>query len=161
MNVGTFHAGDWPSSVSSRATPCVRIGFPRSWSPDQAFDRVKAVVDEAARTDQWLAEHPPKLRRSGFQAEGHALPPTHPLPQALAAARAAAHGVQPRLFTRDSTTDARFYLNQSNTPAVAFGPRTRNVHGADEAVELGSIVAGAQTLARFLLDFFASEVVLR
>jgi len=36
-----------------------------------------------------------------------------------------------------STTDARYYLNQFGVPAVAYGPRSRNIHGTDEAVEGG------------------------
>jgi hypothetical protein len=32
----------------------------------------------------------------------------------------------------------------------------RNIHATDEAVELASIVRGAQTLARFIAAFFAA-----
>ena len=38
---------------------------------------------------------------------------------------------------------------------MAYGPTARNIHAADEAVELASIVAGARTLARFIARFFA------
>jgi acetylornithine deacetylase len=48
------------------------------------------------------------------------------------------------------TTDARFYRNQLGIPALCYGPRVRNMHAADERVELASIIAGARTLARFL-----------
>ncbi len=58
-----------------------------------------------------------------------------------------------------STTDARFYINQFGMPAVAYGPRTRNMHGTDEAVELGSIVDRARSVARFLADWFAADPV--
>ncbi len=44
-------------------------------------------------------------------------------------------------------------------PAVAYGPRTRNMHGTDEAVELGSIVDCARSVARFLADWFAADLV--
>jgi acetylornithine deacetylase len=65
-----------------------------------------------------------------------------------------AHGFAPARVTIGSTTDARFYLNQFNVPAVAYGPRTRNMHGADEAVDLSSIVECAKTVARFLLAWY-------
>lgn len=55
-----------------------------------------------------------------------------------------------------STTDARIYVNQYGMPALAYGPRTRNIHGPGEAVELGSIVAGARTPARFLAGYYAT-----
>jgi len=48
-------------------------------------------------------------------------------------------------------------LNEFSRPAVACGPRSRNSHAVDEAVELASIVAGARTLARFIVGFFSSD----
>jgi acetylornithine deacetylase len=110
----------------------------------------------AAADDPWLADHPPSVRPAGFRAEGYLIDDDHPLVTALAAAHAAAHGgVPPRQFVLGSTTDARYYLNQFGVPAVAYGPRSRNIHAIDEAVELASIVSGARTMARFIAGFFA------
>jgi acetylornithine deacetylase/succinyl-diaminopimelate desuccinylase-like protein len=55
-------------------------------------------------------------------------------------------------------------LDQQNGPKVSpldhkarrCGPRSRNIHGTDEAVELASIVSGARTMARFIAGFFMS-----
>jgi acetylornithine deacetylase len=156
VNVGVVAAGDWASSVPARARLGVRVGFPRSWTPEQALRRVRAAVLRAAAADPWLAAHPPVIRPAGFRAEGYLLSGDHPLANALAAAHADAHGSQPRRLVLGSTTDARFYLNQFARPAVAYGPTARNIHAADEAVELASIVAGARTLARFIARFFAA-----
>jgi acetylornithine deacetylase len=82
----------------------------------------------------------------------------HPLVDALAAAHQRVHGVPPRRVVTGSTTDARYYLNQFGVPAVAYGPRSRNIHGTDEAVELASITSGARALARFMAGFFAEGV---
>ena len=112
------------------------------------------AVASAAAGDPWLAGHPPQVRASGFRAEGYLLDGGHPLASALAAAHQSAHGSPPRKFALGSTTDARIYLNQFGVPAVAYGPRARNIHGTDEAVELDSIVAGARTLARFLASYY-------
>jgi acetylornithine deacetylase len=155
INVGVITAGDWASSVPARARMRVRAGFPRGWTADQAFERVEATVLAAAAGDPWLAGHPPKLRQSGFRAEGYLLGHDHPLADAMAAAHTAAHGATPRRVVLGSTTDARFYLNQFATPALAYGPVARNIHATDEAVELASIVRGAQTMARFIAGFFA------
>lgn len=73
---------------------------------------------------------------------------------ALAAAHQRVHGTAPRRMVMGSTTDARYYLNQFGVPAVAYGLRSRNIHGTDEAVELASIVSGARALARFIAAFF-------
>jgi acetylornithine deacetylase len=155
VNVGVLRAGDWPSSVPGQATVGLRVGFPPSWTPDEALKRVSDVVASAAAGDPWLADHPPQVRASGFRAEGYLLDGGHPLASAMAAAHQSAHGQPPRQFALGSTTDARIYLNQFGVPAVAYGPRARNIHGVDEGVELDSIVAGARTLARFLAGYYA------
>src|SRR5690348_6058163 len=159
VNVGTVAAGDWPSSVPARARLGVRVGFPRHWTPAEALDRVRAAVLGAAAGDPWLAAHPPSVRPAGFRAEGYLIGEDHPLVRALAAAHERVHGAEPRRVVMGSTTDARYYLNQFGVPAVAYGPRSRNIHGTDEAVELASIVSGARVLARFMAGFFAAGTV--
>jgi acetylornithine deacetylase len=156
VNIGTIAAGDWPSSVPARARLGVRVGFPRRWTPAEAFDRVRSAVLAAAADDPWLASHPPSVRPAGFRAEGYLIDQDHPLVDALAAAHQRVHGTPPRRVVMGSTTDARYYLNQFGVPAVAYGPRSRNIHGTDEAVELASIISGAQALARFIAGFFAA-----
>jgi acetylornithine deacetylase len=156
VNVGVIRGGDWPSSVPGEAVMGIRVGFPPSWSPDAALARVQAAVGDLVTADPWLSAHPPRIRPHGFRAEGYLIERDHPLVQALAAAHRQAHGEDPRRFVLGSTTDARLYLNQFRIPAVAYGPRARNIHGVDEAVELDSIVAGARTLARFLAGYYAS-----
>ena len=158
VNVGTVTAGDWPSSVPARARLGVRVGFPRRWTPAEALDRVRSAVLGAAADDPWLAAHPPSVRPAGFRAEGYLIGEDHPLVRALAAAHERVHGAPPRRVVMGSTTDARYYLNQFGVPAVAYGPRSRNIHGTDEAVELASIVSGARVLARFMAGFFAGAV---
>ena len=96
------------------------------------------------------------------EAADRAVNPVRFLPallRALAAAHERVHGVPPRRVVMGSTTDARYYLNQFGVPAVAYGPRSRNIHGTDEAVELASIVSGARVLARFMAGFFAVGAV--
>jgi acetylornithine deacetylase len=156
INVGVVTAGDWASSVPARARLAVRVGFPRGWTADEAFGRVEAAVQRAAAGDAWLAEHPPRVRQTGFRAEGYLLASGHPLANAMADAHASAHGGPPGRKVIGGTTDARYYLNRFGVPALAYGPEARNIHGAEEAVELASIVRGAQTLARFIAGFFAA-----
>jgi acetylornithine deacetylase len=157
VNPGVVRAGDWASSVPARARIQVRAGFPRGWPPEKALARIRdAVLREAAR-DPWLAAHPPVIRPVGFRAEGYLLDAGHPLADAMAAAHASAHGAAPRRLVLGSTTDARYYLNQFGRPALAYGPVARNIHAADEAVELASIVRGSQALTRFIAGFFAAD----
>ncbi len=156
VNIGAMRAGDWASSVPALARLDVRIGHPTAWTATDALERVSAVIDRAARKDPWLREHVPQIRTSGFRAQGHALDPHHPLTRSLADAHEATHGTRPEAYGLGSTTDARYYLNQFDTPALCYGPTARNIHGVDEAVELRSIVDGARTLARFIADWYAN-----
>jgi acetylornithine deacetylase len=157
LNVGTFHAGDWSSSVPAVARLGCRLGFPRAWTPDRAEKELRAVIDRLATGDSWLSAHPPGITFRGFRAKGHALEPDHPLTEALAAAHRDAHGVEPEAVILGTTTDARIHLIEDDTPAISYGPRTRNIHGVDEAVEIASIAAGARTVARFLRSFYADR----
>lgn len=150
VNVGTLWAGEWPSSVPGSAVAGVRIGFPADWAVAEAERRVRETIAQTAAEHPWLAAHPPAVRLSGFRAEGYAVDPEAAVITALRAAHAEAHGGEPPLVSTNGTTDARFYVNQAGLPAVCFGPRTRNMHGVDEAVEIRSITDGARTLARFL-----------
>nr|WP_241732143.1 M20/M25/M40 family metallo-hydrolase [Galbitalea soli] len=154
VNIGTFHAGDWASSVPPVARLQVRVGHPAAWTSEEALARVAAAVTAGTADVEWLVEHPPIIRMTGYRAERYLQDSTAPLVTAVADAHAEAHGARPALVTIGSTTDARFYLNQFGVPALAYGPRTRNMHGTDEAVELASIVECAKTVARFLQRWF-------
>lgn len=152
INVGTFSAGDWPSSVPASATLRLRVGHPSSWAADDAEARVGRAID--AIDEPWLRDHPPMIRPSGFRAQGYALPADDPLARRVAAAHEAAHGVRPRATPIASTTDARLYLNGFDVPALCYGPIAHDIHGIDESVELSSIIDGARTLARFMADWY-------
>ncbi len=150
VNLGRIEGGDWVSSVPSVARLGVRVGYPIGWEPDQAQEVVARHIGIACASDPWLAAHPPTLHRTGFQAEGYDQPATDPLVSTLMAAHREAHGADPRLSVMATTTDARIYRNRLGIPALCYGPRTRDIHGIDEAVELASIIDGARVLGRFL-----------
>jgi len=148
LNIGTFTAGEWQSSIPGTARIGCRLGFPRGMAVDEAMRRVREAVERAAGAEP--ASAAPRVHFNGFRAEGYELPTDDPLVTALAVAHHDAHGRTPALVTTAGTTDARFYRNQLGIPALCYGPRVENMHAADERVELQSIVAGARTLARFL-----------
>ena len=148
LNIGTFTAGEWQSSIPGSARIGCRLGFPRGMAVDEAMRRVRVAVERAAGGEPACAA--PRVHFNGFRAEGYELPADDPLVAAVGAAHRAAHGRTPAVVTTAGTTDARFYRNQLGIPALCYGPRVENMHAADERVELQSIVAGARTLARFL-----------
>jgi acetylornithine deacetylase len=155
-NIGTISAGDWRSSVPAMARLGVRVGFPQEVTPAEGQQRVRAAIEAAAREDPWLAESPPIVSFEGFRAEGYTQARDHDLVAAVSRAHESVFGEPPAIQEGTATTDARFYLNQFGIPALCYGPRGRNIHGVDEAVELQSIIDGARVLARFLVDRFGA-----
>ena len=153
VNVGTFAAGEWRSTVPGTAALGVRIGLPADWDPEDGQNWVAERLTAELAGHPWLADHPPTITPSGFRARGYALPNDSALARSLAAAHRDVHGADPAVLASDGTTDARFYLNEAGVPALCYGPRVRGMHGVDEAVELDSIVAGARVLARFMASW--------
>ena len=157
LNLGRIRSGDWTSSSPATAVLDLRVGFPRAWTPDEAEARLRAAVTQAAAEEPGFAAAP-RVRLTGLRARGYRLNDSAVLLRDLAAAHCEAHGTVPDRFLLGTTTDARLYLD-AGIPAVCFGPRGRNLHGIDEAVEIASIPAAARTLARFLLRRFGEDPV--
>jgi acetylornithine deacetylase len=153
VNLGQVSAGDWPSSVPTEALLRLRVGFPRAWSPAEAELRVRAAIDEIVAR-HGLFPSAPLVTATGFRAAGYALPAGHPLSAAIAGAHREVHGTDPREFVIGATTDARFYVNDFDVPALCYGPQAFDIHGVDESVDLRSIVDGAKVLARFIHRWF-------
>ena len=149
VNVGTIEGGDWRSSAPVGARLGVRVGFPPDWPADAAESAVRgggrrrdggafvAARPERDRQLRWLPRG--RLRaRSGTRARADDL--------ATRTSRCTARG-PPRTARRRPRTRA-ITSTSSRCPALCYGPRVRDIHGVDEAVELASIVAGARTLTR-------------
>ena len=153
LNLGGVDAGDWNSSVPARATFRVRVGFPRGWTAEDAEKQIQAEITDLVSSDDSFAT-PPVVRSSGLRARGYYQDPEAPLVRDLVAAHRDAHGVEPRLFSLGSTTDARTYVNDFGAVAACYGTRSFDIHAVDESVDLDSVVDGARTLGRLLLSRF-------
>jgi acetylornithine deacetylase len=153
VNIGTIEGGDWRSSAPTGARLGVRVGFPRDWRVEAAERAVRNAVERATSAPAWPRGASVSLAFDGFRAVGYDLDAGHDLARLLGDAHESVHGARPRPFRVASTTDARHYLNELACPALCYGPRVRDIHGIDEAVELASIVAGARTLTRFIPAF--------
>jgi acetylornithine deacetylase len=153
VNVGTIEGGDWPSSAPVGARLGVRVGFPPEWAAATAEQAVREAVASATAAASWPQGLSAAVSFGGFRAVGYELDPGHALARALADAHESVHGTRPAAHRQATTTDARHYLNELALPALCYGPRVRDIHGVDEAVDLASIVAGARTLTRFIPAF--------
>lgn len=156
INIGQIRAGDWPSSVPATATMRVRVGYPRAWSALDAEREIRSTVSSIVEANGSFPL-PPSVTLSGLRAEGYFLDPSDPLVKAVSNAHQDAHGTPPSTFAMGSTTDARFYVNDFDVPALCYGPSASDIHGVDESVDLDSIVAGAKTLARFIATWYETD----
>ena len=153
VNVGTIEGGDWRSSAPVGARLGVRVGFPPGWNADAAESAVRTAVAAATAAPSWPPGLSANVTFGGFRAAGYELDPGHALVRMISDAHESVHGTRPAPHRQATTTDARHYLNELALPALCYGPRVRDIHGVDEAVELASIVAGARTLTRFIPAF--------
>ena len=118
---------------------------------------VRDAVQRVTSAPAWPDGASVSLAFDGFRAVGYELAADHPL-----AGRA---GRRPRVGARSAPASRCAWHRRrthattstsSRCPALCYGPRVRNIHGVDEAVELASIVAGARTLTRFIPEFMTT-----
>ena len=153
LNVGKMHGGDWPSNVPSLCELECRISYPPGVDPYHVRQQIEACVAEAAAADPWLREMPPTVSYYGFRADGCEVDPNTDLIRILGECHRRVLGEEMKLDIGTACNDTRYFNNYFNTPAVPYGPRGGGYHGADEYVELGSIMDGAKVLAQFIVSW--------
>ena len=67
-------------------------------------------------------------------------------------------GKKPEVKGFSGFTDARFYINQHQIPALILGPgETTAAHTANESIEVDSLVQAAQIYALIIRNFLSSD----
>lgn len=150
FNLGRIAGGDWASSVPAWCHFDMRVGIYPGWDRAQACREIEQCIADAARSDPYLADHPPQIVYKGFYAEGYVLEPNGDAEVALADAHRTVFGQSLRDFIAPGGTDARYFGLYANTPALVYGPMSQRIHGFDEAVEIESVRRVTQTLALFI-----------
>ncbi|GIV85113.1 MAG: putative metallohydrolase YodQ [Candidatus Roseilinea sp.] len=155
LNVGVVRAGDWPSTVPGRAEVEVRMSF----APGETEASVKRAIAErihaVAQRSAWLREHPPRIEFFGWHTDPWLQDEHHPFVQAFAQclrdARPDSDADEPPILAGITAgLDTRF-AGLFGVPALAWGPNGGGLHGANEYVELDSVIAVARTLAIFAM----------
>jgi acetylornithine deacetylase len=145
LNIGTYRAGDWASTVPGSAEIELRLSFVPGESMAAVKAEVEAAVHGACAGDPWLAEHPPQIEWWGWRAQPWVQDAGDPLVAHLQAA-AAGVGRPAPVEGKTAGLDCRFaaYFGMA---ALSFGPTGANIHGADEWVSVASIVETCKVLA--------------
>jgi len=152
LNIGVIRGGDWPSTVPGACELHCRLGF----FPDQPITEMRASIEAAIRTaamgDNWLRAHPPTITYDGFQSSGSMLSLDEPSVQTLAHWHRRVIGTEMETVVGTSINDMR-YFNFVGIPAGCYGATGGNGHGADEWLDLASLVPAAKVIGGFLLDW--------
>ncbi|RLB26525.1 MAG: acetylornithine deacetylase [Deltaproteobacteria bacterium] len=150
LNIGIFKSGDWPSIVPAMAEFHGRLSFFPGVSYEEACSRIVETVDKAAQQDPWLAENPPIVHFYGFRSEGHSLPLDLPAFSLLADCHKTLNGRDVQEYIATCTTDLRVLNLYGSGQATCYGPVAENIHGANERVDIASIIHVAKVYALFI-----------
>jgi acetylornithine deacetylase len=152
-NVGTLHAGDWPSSVPEAATMEVRFSYPPGETVGGAQQRIEGHLRAAADRDPWLREVPPRITWFGFAAEPAIYDTEDPLSRTLERnhLQVVGRALVRRPFA--ATIDNRFFALYAGMPTACYGPTGDRFHAPDESVELDTVLQTTHVLAGTILEW--------
>jgi len=146
LNIGTLKAGDWVSTVAGFAELGCRISFIPGESMGEIKATVERLVENVARADDWLKDHPPEIEWFGWQTEPWYQDPEDPFIQTVVPCFESVCGETLEISGATGGLDNRFSL-YFGFPSICFGPNGGNYHSFDEYVELDSIVLTTKAIA--------------
>jgi acetylornithine deacetylase len=152
--IGTLRSGIWASTVAESLTCEGRLGVAVGEAPAAVRRAFAAVIDDAARADAWLQDHPPVLEWWGGQFDPAAIPADHPIAATVAAAHREACGRAAVVRGMPYGADMRLLVNQGATPTVLYGPGdVRRAHAPDEFVPIAELETATRTLVLTILRY--------
>ena len=156
LNIGTYTAGDWASTVAGMAQMECRIGFVPGEDGNVVMREVEDTIQHVADNDPWLKEHPPSVEWYGWDAAPWLQDRDHPFILSFLKSSAPILGGPPAVVGITGGLDNRFGA-YFDTPSFAFGPSGEQMHGIDEYVDLSTIPVLTKAIAKFVLDWCGYE----
>jgi acetylornithine deacetylase len=158
LSIGTVAAGDWPSSVPDLLVAEGRYGVAPGESANAARAEFEAALVDVARSDPWLAAHPPTVEWWGGLFLPSSTPVTDRIVTDVAGAAADVLGTALTLEGMTYGADMRLLVNEAHIPTVLFGPGdVRVAHRADEFVPIDDLLAATRVLAVSAMRFCGCE----
>jgi acetylornithine deacetylase len=106
----------------------------------------------AAAEEPWFREQPPVVSYEGFQSAGAVISADAPLVRTIGRWHRRVHDAEMPIRVGTSITDDRYYTF-AGIPAGCYGASGGNPHGADEWLDLTSVVPTAMVIGAFVLDW--------
>lgn len=157
FNLGGIQGGEWASSVPTRCTLDLRIGFYPGMRIHEVKEAVAREIARARREDPLVGKAEIAIDYRGFQAEGCVLERDHAMMDLLADCHRQVRGDTPRDLAATCTTDARFFRLYGDMPVTCYGPQASDIHGIDESVSLDSLRDVTRVLALFIASWCGVE----
>lgn len=158
-NLLVSHVGAGSAGVFSRIAPDAVLAGSLSFPPGEALadlqGAVEAAVHEAAKGDDWLRSHPPRVEwLSGVT--GAEVSPGDPLYRTVAGAIVRITGEAPQVNPLHTSSDIRNPIVQAGIPTVGLGPLggdlTQNgLH--DEWVDVEDYRRAVKVVAAIIVDW--------
>jgi len=151
----SFDAGTWTSMIPGEATMEFRVGWPPSTGEsredvrEEVLDTIQSVVDD----DEWLGEHPPEVEWFGWSTDPHEFDVDSAFAGVVFENTESVMGEEVGYSGGLGGMDERFYNRYYDIPTPSIGPRGDGAHGADEYVEVSSLVETAKVIAGVAMDW--------
>ena len=159
LNIGKIEGGDWASSVPAWCSFDCRIAIFPGTDPADAAQEIKACIEEAALTNEFLTQHLPEVEFNGFYAKGYELEEGTEAEATLAKAHAHVAGMDLQSDIMAAYLDARVFMLYDNCPCLVYGPIAENIHGFDERVSLSSLKKVTAAIALFVAEWCGLEFI--
>jgi acetylornithine deacetylase len=152
LNIGTYKAGDWPSTVAGWAEIECRISYIPGEQADEVKNQILQTISTVSCGDEWLINHPPEIVWFGWQADAWEQDPKNQFVIAFKSCAEQVLGSDVDIVGTTAGMDTRF-AQYFNIPTLTYGPNGENIHGVDEYVDLDSVVDCTKVLALFIMEW--------
>ena len=157
VSITKVFTGPWGAAEPIGTPEECRVEFywqlmPGEKQPDVDREFFEWLGALAARSPELFPE-PPTVEFPVRWLPGSAISPECPLVTELAAAARSVMGVAPAVEGIEGPCDLYILQEHFGIPAVLWGARGGNTHGADEYVEIDSLVTATQVLLLFVCNW--------
>ena len=159
INIGTVRGGEWHSTVPEEVVAEGRMGVLPGESNESARQALEEAIQQAAKSDPWLREHPPRIGWFEGQFESGETPLDHPLIQELITAHQQIVGSAPTIRGVTYGSDMRLFTNHAKIAATHYGPGDVGMaHAANEFVPLNEVVTATKVVANLITQWCGGEI---
>ncbi len=149
LNIGIMNGGNWPSTVPAKAEMHCRLAYFPGIAYKEICQKIKDTVQAVQIDDPWLSENPPIVEFYGFRSDGHMVSRDKEAFNTLNDCHRMLTGQDAEEYIATCTTDLRAFHFFGKGQCTCFGPSGGNYHGANEWVDIKSIIHTAKTYALF------------